>query len=85
VLVDYDPIRDGETEPGAFALRFGGEEGIEDPGSNGVGDSLSAVGDLYDQAVTALGHRTETFWNPTVLRFYLDGIQFAIGDLKAPD
>ena len=32
---------------------------------------------------TAIGHRTEIFWNPTVLRFYLDGIQFAIGDLKA--
>lgn len=32
---------------------------------------------------TAIGHRTKTFWNPTVLRFYLDGIQFAIGDLEA--
>ncbi len=32
---------------------------------------------------TALGHRTEIFWNPTMLRFYLDAIQFAIGDLKA--
>ena len=33
---------------------------------------------------TALGHRTEIYWNPTMLRFYLDGIQFATGDLKAP-
>jgi len=33
---------------------------------------------------TALGHRTELFWNPTILRFYLDGIQFATGDLEAP-
>ncbi|MBL7222650.1 MAG: ThuA domain-containing protein [Candidatus Brocadiae bacterium] len=33
---------------------------------------------------TALGHRTEIFWNPTVLQFYLDGIQFAAGDLEAP-
>jgi len=33
---------------------------------------------------TALGHRTEIYWNPTILRFYLDGIQFATGDLKAP-
>ncbi len=33
---------------------------------------------------TAIGHRTEICWNPTMLRFYLDGIQFATGDLKAP-
>jgi type 1 glutamine amidotransferase len=31
----------------------------------------------------SLGHRHETFWNPTVLQHYLAGIQFAIGDLKA--
>ena len=30
------------------------------------------------------GHRTETYWNPAILQFYLDGIQFAIGDLKVP-
>ncbi len=33
---------------------------------------------------TAIGHRTEIFWNPTLLRFYLAGIQFACGDLAAP-
>ena len=31
----------------------------------------------------AIGHRTEIWWNPTILRFYLDGIQFAAGDLPA--
>jgi len=31
----------------------------------------------------AIGHRTEIWWNPTILRFYLDGIQFATGDLDA--
>jgi len=31
----------------------------------------------------SLGHRDEIFWNPVVLRHYLDGIQFALGDLKA--
>jgi type 1 glutamine amidotransferase len=30
------------------------------------------------------GHRTEIWWNSVVLRFYLDGIQFAVGDLAAP-
>ena len=32
---------------------------------------------------TALGHRTEIYWNPVLLRFYLDAIQFATGDLEA--
>lgn len=31
----------------------------------------------------SLGHRNEIFWNPKVLRHYLDGIQFALGDLPA--
>jgi len=31
----------------------------------------------------SLGHRNEIFWNPKVLRHYLDGIQFALGDLEA--
>jgi type 1 glutamine amidotransferase len=30
------------------------------------------------------GHRTEIWWNPTILQFYLDAIQFATGDLDAP-
>jgi type 1 glutamine amidotransferase len=30
----------------------------------------------------ALAHERSTFWNPTVLQYYLDGIQFALGDLK---
>ena len=31
----------------------------------------------------SLGHRREIFWNPVVLKHYLDGIQFALGDLEA--
>ncbi len=30
-----------------------------------------------------LGHRDDTFWNPTVLEHFLAGIQFALGDLPA--
>ena len=33
---------------------------------------------------TSFGHRTELFWDPCVLQFYLDGVQFAVGDLDAP-
>jgi hypothetical protein len=31
----------------------------------------------------SLGHRREIAWDPRVLRHYLDGIQFALGDLPA--
>ena len=30
-----------------------------------------------------LGHRNETFWHPEILRHFLDGIQYALGDLEA--
>ncbi|MHC4807697.1 MAG: ThuA domain-containing protein, partial [Planctomycetota bacterium] len=30
----------------------------------------------------SLGHNDHIFWNPAILRHYLDGIQFAIGDYK---
>jgi type 1 glutamine amidotransferase len=32
---------------------------------------------------SAIGHRTEIWWHPQILSFYLDGIQFATGDLPA--
>lgn len=31
----------------------------------------------------SLGHRDEIFWNPIVLKHYLAGIQYALGDLEA--
>lgn len=31
----------------------------------------------------SLGHNYEIFWNPTLLGYYLGGIQYALGDLKA--
>jgi len=33
---------------------------------------------------TGFGHRAALYQNPAVLQFYLDAIQFACGDLKAP-
>ena len=33
---------------------------------------------------TGFGHRAQLYWNPAILQFYLDGIQFACGDLDAP-
>jgi type 1 glutamine amidotransferase len=31
----------------------------------------------------ALGHSKANFWNPTILKHYLAGVQYALGDLKA--
>ena len=31
----------------------------------------------------SLGHRDEIYWNPEILKHYLAGIQFALGDLEA--
>jgi hypothetical protein len=31
----------------------------------------------------SLGHVHDIFWNPTLLQFYCDGVQFALGDLKS--
>ncbi len=33
----------------------------------------------------SLGHRNEIFWNPVVLKHYLAGIQWALGDLEGVD
>lgn len=33
---------------------------------------------------TSFGHRSQLYWNPKILQFYLDAIQFAAGDLAAP-
>jgi len=33
---------------------------------------------------TSLGHNSHLAWNPKVLKHYLDGFQFALGDLQAP-
>ena len=30
----------------------------------------------------SLGHNNEMYWHPTVLRHYLAGIQWALGDYK---
>ncbi|HZL36553.1 MAG TPA: ThuA domain-containing protein [Tepidisphaeraceae bacterium] len=32
----------------------------------------------------SLGHREEIYWNPVILKFYLAGIQYALGDLPDP-
>jgi type 1 glutamine amidotransferase len=32
---------------------------------------------------TSFGHRTEIYWNPQILAFYLDAVQFAAGDIIA--
>lgn len=31
---------------------------------------------------TSFGHRTDLYWNPQILQFFLDAVQFAAGDLE---
>ncbi len=33
---------------------------------------------------TSFGHMSNLYWNPQILQFYLDAIQFAAGDLEVP-
>lgn len=33
---------------------------------------------------SAIGHRTVIWWNKKILRFYLDAMQFVLGDIDAP-
>lgn len=34
--------------------------------------------------VTSFGHMTQIFFHPQILQFYLDAVQFAVGDLSVP-
>jgi type 1 glutamine amidotransferase len=31
----------------------------------------------------SLGHREEIYWNPVILKHYLAGFQYALGDVEA--
>ncbi len=59
-----------------------------DPNNKGREDNDDAVAWIQQVGkgrvfFCSLGHRHEIFWNPTLLAFYLDGVQYALGDLKA--
>ncbi|OGV67023.1 MAG: hypothetical protein A2283_01225 [Lentisphaerae bacterium RIFOXYA12_FULL_48_11] len=50
-------------------------------------DKDNAISWIYDFGkgrvfYCSLGHNHEIYWNPAILQHYLDGIQFAFGDLK---
>lgn len=52
-----------------------------DDGDNAVSwiQEIGAGREFY----CSLGHRHDVFWDPVMLQYYLDGIQYATGDLKA--
>jgi uncharacterized protein len=57
-------------------------------GSQGRADKDNPISWIHEvgkgrEFYCSLGHNNEIFWNPTILKFYLDGIQYALGDLKA--
>ena len=59
-----------------------------DPNKQGRADGDNAVAWIQQVGqgrvfYASLGHRHDIFWNPTILQFYLDGVQYALGDLAA--
>jgi len=71
ILVSLDMTKERNT-------KVGGSRGDND-------NAVSWCRDFGDGRLfyCSLGHRNEIFWNPAVLQHYLDGIQFALGDLDA--
>lgn len=64
------------------------EPNLGDPGNKGREDRDNPVAWIQQVGggrsfYCSLGHRHDVFWNPVLLQFYLDGIQYALGDLKA--
>lgn len=55
------------------------------PGRPDKDNAISWVRKLGDGRVfyCSLGHNNHIFWTPSILQHYLDGIQFAMGDLQA--
>jgi type 1 glutamine amidotransferase len=58
------------------------------PGGQKRADKDNAIAWIYDFGkgrvfYCSLGHNNEIYWNGAILQHYLDGIQFAMGDLKA--
>jgi type 1 glutamine amidotransferase len=55
------------------------------PGRDDGDNAISWVREFGQGRVfyCSLGHNNHIFWTPPVLQHYLDGIQFAMGDLKA--
>ena len=55
------------------------------PGRPDGDNAISWVRNFADGRVfyCSLGHNNPIFWTPPVLQHYLDGFQFALGDLEA--
>jgi type 1 glutamine amidotransferase len=68
-------------------LALSGE--VEDTGKGKFGkDGLYPISwlDSYEKGrifYCSLGHRDEIYWNPVIMKHYLAGLQYALGDLEA--
>ncbi len=71
VLVRLDTARTDMKKPGIF--RKDGDFGLAWVRNYGKGRVF----------YSAFGHQIDTYWNPTILRHFLAGIQFALGDITA--
>ncbi len=71
VLLSLDPERTNMSLPGV------------DPGERDFPLSWVRLWGKGRVFYTALGHQKDVFWRPAILKHYLAGIQFALGDLPA--
>ncbi|MFT5411483.1 MAG: type 1 glutamine amidotransferase [Verrucomicrobiales bacterium] len=82
-------FREDTAKPEERRMLLGLSGEIEDTGKGKYGkDGLYPISwcDEYGEGrvfYCSLGHRDEIFWNPAVMKHYLAGIQFALGDLEA--
>jgi type 1 glutamine amidotransferase len=55
------------------------------PGRDDGDNAVSWIRDFQQGRIfyCSLGHNNQIFWTPAVVQHYLDGIQFALGDLQA--
>ena len=71
ILIAFQPVL-AQTKVGTTAAPFLGIA---------VGARALGMGSAFVSVADGAG---AIFWNPAILQFYLDGIQFALGDLPAP-
>lgn len=74
VLMSLDMTRPENERPAAAIVRTDGDFPIGWLKTEGKGRVF----------YSSLGHNEDVYWTPEVLQHWLDGVQFALGDLPAP-
>ena len=72
-MLSIDPEHTDMNKPGRIKERPAGQFAVSWIKTEGSGRVFYC----------SIGHREDIYWNPTMLKFYLAGIQYAMGDLQA--